>query len=88
MNGEPSYEDTGRQGSLGWWQGHEAWSDLCAGAFMGVAYGAASSWRRLHPDEPVTARTSWPRVLAGRDALDFVGSRYVGLVGKIVDHLP
>lgn len=36
MNGEPSYEHNGRPGvAEGWWQGHEAWSNLCAGALMG-----------------------------------------------------
>ena len=54
MNGEPSYEHSGRRGvAEGWWQGHEAWCNVCAGALMGVAYGAAGLWQwRLHPDEP------------------------------------
>jgi hypothetical protein len=90
MNGEPSYEHSGRRGvAEGWWQGHEAWSNVCAGALMGVAYGAASMWQwRLHPDEPghepyfLAAGAGW------REALDFEGSRYVGLVGKILAGLP
>ena len=41
----------------GWWQGHEAWSNLCSGATMGVGYGAASLWQwRLHADEPGHSR--------------------------------
>ena len=90
MNGEPSYEHSGRRGvAEGWWQGHEAWSNVCAGALMGVAYGAASLWQwRLHPDEPghepyfLAAGAGW------RQALEFEGSRYVGLVGKILAGLP
>ncbi|MET1006815.1 MAG: DUF5060 domain-containing protein, partial [Propionibacteriaceae bacterium] len=32
MNAEPTYEHSGRRGKgEGWWQGHEAWSNLCAG---------------------------------------------------------
>lgn len=90
INAEPTYEHSGRRGvGEGWWQGHEAWSNLCAGAIMGVGYGAASLWQwRLHPDEPghhpyfLAADAGW------RDALNFEGSRYVGLVGKILDGLP
>lgn len=90
INGEPTYEHSGRLGTgEGWWQGHEAWSNVCAGATMGVAYGAASLWQwRLHPNEPghepyfIAANAGW------REALAFEGSRYVGLVGKIVQGLP
>jgi hypothetical protein len=90
INGEPSYEHTGRQGvAEGWWQGHEAWSNLCAGALMGVAYGAASLWPwRLHPNEPGHGEYFLAEGAGWREALDFEGSRYVGLVGKIVDDLP
>ena len=54
MNGEPTYEETVRPGNgAGWWQGHEAWSNLCAGGTMGVVYGAGSLWQwRVRPDEP------------------------------------
>jgi hypothetical protein len=90
INIEPTYEHTGRPGvGEGWWQGHEAWSNLCAGAVMGVGYGAASLWQwRLHPAEPghepyfLAADAGW------REALEFEGSRYVGLVGQILDGLP
>ena len=35
--GEPTYENTTYLGNaVGWWQGHEAWSNLCSGATMGV----------------------------------------------------
>jgi hypothetical protein len=90
MNGEPSYENSGRRGKAsGWWQGHEAWSNLCAGGLLGVVYGAGSLWQwRIGPDEPghqsyfLDADSGW------REALDFEGSRYVGLVGTILDGLP
>ena len=90
INGEPSYENSGRPGvAAGWWQGHESWSNVCAGALLGVAYGAASLWQwRLHPGEPghepyfLAADSGW------REALHFEGSRYVGLVGKILAGLP
>ena len=90
MNGEPSYEHTGRQGvAEGWWQGHEAWSNVCAGALMGVAYGAASLWPwRLHPDEPGHGDYFLAKGAGWREALAFQGSSYVGLVGKILADLP
>jgi hypothetical protein len=85
-NGEPTYECTGHAlQAAGWWQGHEAWSNLCAGATMGVVYGAANIWQWVHRDaEPghapyfLAPKGSW------RDALDYEGSTYVGLVGKIL----
>ena len=44
-NGEATYEHTrGEDNGHGWWQGHEAWSNLCAGCTMGVVYGA---WDRV-----------------------------------------
>jgi hypothetical protein len=89
-NGEPTYENSGRTGKgAGWWQGHEAWSNLCAGGTMGVVYGAGSLWQwSLRPDEPgqepyfVAPGAGW------REALDFEGSSYVGLVAKILQGLP
>lgn len=90
INSEPTYENSGRPGvATGWWQGHEAWSNVCAGAVFGVGYGAGSLWQwRLHPDE----RGHEPYFLAAdagwREALQFEGSRYVGLVGKILEGLP
>lgn len=85
-NGEPTYENMGSPGKAsGWWQGHEAWSNLCAGGTMGVVYGAGSLWNWiLYPGEP--GYKSWT-VAAGagwREALDFDGSTYVGNVGKIL----
>ncbi|MDT0322750.1 apiosidase-like domain-containing protein [Streptomyces millisiae] len=89
-NGEPTYEHSGRRGKgEGWWQGHEAWSNLCAGGTMGVVYGAGSLWQWvLRPGEPghepffVAEGAGW------REALDFEGSRYVGLVSRILAGLP
>jgi hypothetical protein len=89
-NGEPTYERTRTDSTAsGWWQGHEAWSNLCAGGTMGVVYGAANIWQWKHrPDEPghspyfLAPGGSW------RDALQFTGSSYVGLLGRILDGLP
>lgn len=90
MNGEPTYEHTGRRGNAeGWWQGHEAWSNLCAGATMGVAYGAASLWQwRVSATEPGHEPFFLAPDAGWREALDFEGSRYVGLVGRILAGLP
>jgi hypothetical protein len=90
INGEPSYEHNGRRGvAEGWWQGHEAWCNVCAGALMGVAYGAASLWQwRLHPDEPGHGSYFLAEGAGWKEALGFEGSHYVGLVGKILDDLP
>ncbi|HWQ15453.1 MAG TPA: DUF4038 domain-containing protein [Roseiflexaceae bacterium] len=89
-NGEPTYEHGGRRGrAAGWWQGHEAWSNLCAGGTMGVVYGAGSLWQwRLHPDEPGHAPYFLAEGAGWRQALDFEGARYVGLVARILDGLP
>ncbi len=88
-NGEPTYENIGSMGNgAGWWQGHEAWSNLCAGSVMGVVYGAGSLWQWMHPgeeDHPAWARApgaSW------RDALAFEGSTFVGLMNQILRDLP
>ncbi|NOK78991.1 MAG: DUF4038 domain-containing protein [Chloroflexi bacterium AL-N5] len=88
-NGEPTYEHIGWMGNAtGWWQGHEAWSNLCAGGTMGVVYGAGSLWQwRLHKDEPghqdwcLAAEAGW------QEALDFDGAQYVGIISKIFDGL-
>ena len=90
LNGEPSYEHSGRRGRAeGWWQGHEAWSNLCAGGTMGVVYGAASLWQwRLHAEEPGHLPYFLAEGAGWREALDFEGSRYVGLVSKILAGLP
>jgi hypothetical protein len=90
MNGEPTYEHSGRRGKgEGWWQGHEAWSNLCAGGTMGVAYGAGSLWQwRIHADEPGHEDFFLAPDAGWREALAFQGSRYVGLVGQILAGLP
>jgi hypothetical protein len=90
MNGEPTYEHSGRRGKgEGWWQGHEAWSNLCAGGIMGVAYGAGSLWQWLiHADEPGHEPFFRAEGAGWRESLSFEGSTYVGLVGKILAGLP
>ncbi|MBT8225312.1 MAG: DUF4038 domain-containing protein [Dactylosporangium sp.] len=89
-NGEPSYEQsrTADQ-AAGWWQGHEAWSNLCAGSTMGVVYGAANIWQWVQRDgEPghdpyfLGPGGNW------QDALGYEGSTYVGLLGRILEGLP
>ncbi|TWD84650.1 uncharacterized protein DUF5060 [Kribbella amoyensis] len=89
-NGEPTYERTGGpEIAAGWWQGHEAWSNLCAGGTMGVVYGAAGLWQwRLHADEPGHPDRFLADGVGWREALDFEGSKYVGLAGKILRDLP
>jgi hypothetical protein len=89
-NGEPSYERTADDNmAAGWWQGHEAWSNLCAGGTMGVVYGAANVWQwKLHADEPGHSPYFTAPTGGWRDALDYPGSTYVGLVGRILDGLP
>jgi hypothetical protein len=90
LNGEPTYEGTRHAGAGdGWWQGHEAWSNLCAGGTMGVVYGAANLWQwLLHADEPGFHEYFLGPPGSWRDALDYPGSSYVGLVGRILDGLP
>jgi hypothetical protein len=64
-------------------------SNLCAGGTMGVVYGAGSMWQwRLHPDEPGHAPYFLAEGAGWREALDFEGSRYVGLISRILDGLP
>jgi hypothetical protein len=89
-NGEPTYENIGRTGrGAGWWQGHEAWCNLTAGGTMGVVYGAASLWQwRRHANEPDHADWCTAPGAGWREALDFEGSRYPGIVAKIFDGLP
>ena len=85
-NGEPTYENMGSPGrASGWWQGHEAWSNLCAGGTMGVVYGAGSLWNWiLYPGEPGHKNWTVAEGAGWREALDFEGSTYVGNVGKIL----
>lgn len=90
LNLEPTYENTFERGrGAGWWQGHEAWSNLCAGGTMGVGYGAASLWQwRLHATEPGHSEGFLGPAAGWREALEYEGSAYVGLVGRILRHLP
>jgi Protein of unknown function (DUF4038)/Domain of unknown function (DUF5060) len=89
-NGEPSYENTTVTGrAAGWWQGSEAWVNLCAGGTMGVVYGAGSLWQWAHRgDEPGQSPFFLAPGCGWREALAFEGSTYVGLVGKILADLP
>ncbi|WP_309380856.1 DUF4038 domain-containing protein [Cerasicoccus frondis] len=85
-NAEPTYERMGGYKAEGWWQGHEAWSNLCAGGTMGVVYGAASLWQwRLHKDEP--GHESWcaDPDAGWEKALNFEGSNYPGVVRRILE---
>jgi hypothetical protein len=89
-NGETTYENMGAIGkAAGWWQGHEAWSNLCAGGTMGVIYGAASLWQwRLHASEPQHQAWAHAPGKSWRDAMDFEGANYVGLIARIFESLP
>jgi hypothetical protein len=85
-NAEPTYERMEGFKATGWWQGHEAWSNLCAGGTMGVVYGAASLWQwRLHADEPGHAPWCIDPASGWREALDFEGSQYPGIVARILE---
>jgi hypothetical protein len=88
-NGEPTYEHIGEPGrAAGWWQGHEAWSNLTSGGTMGVVYGAGSLWQwRLDAQEE---HQEWctARGAGWREALDFEGSHYVGIISRIFAGLP
>jgi hypothetical protein len=82
-NGEPTYERIGEpDNATGWWQGHEAWSQLMSGGTMGVVYGAAGLWNwKLRTEEPGFAAWSTTNASA-MEAIQFEGSRYPGLLGK------
>ena len=85
-NGEPTYEGMNNgQNGLGWWQGEEAWMQMMHGGTMGVVYGAAGLWQwKISPGETGwDAWTDLPMNWQGAMALE--GSKYVGLVGKILD---
>jgi hypothetical protein len=56
---------------------------------MGVVYGAGSLWQwRLHPQEPGHAAYFLAENAGWREALDFEGSRYVGMLARILGELP
>ena len=84
-NGEPTYEgmNNGKNG-LGWWQGEEAWMQLMHGGTMGVVYGAATLWQW----KVSTTEEGWPgwtdQPTSWKEAMQMEGSKYVGLVGKIL----
>ncbi len=85
-NGEPTYERMGGKDiAAGWWQGHEAWTNLCAGGLFGTFAGAGSLWQwKLSKDEPGHPDWCCDPASGWREALDFKGSRYVGNVGRIL----
>jgi hypothetical protein len=89
-NGEPTYEHMGAIGkAAAWWQGHEGWSNLCAGGTMGVVYGAGSLWQwRLHADEPQHQAWAHAPGASWLDALHFDGANHVGVIGRIFEGLP
>jgi hypothetical protein len=89
-NGEPSYENGGKTGrSSGWWQGYEAWNNICAGGIMGAVYGAGSLWQWAHHGHEKGQSDFFLAPGCGwREALDFDGSTYFGLVQKILGKLP
>jgi hypothetical protein len=87
-NGEPTYEEMGCPGrAADWWQGEEAWRNLCAGGTMGVVYGAGSLWQWRQsvdePDQPWTQAEgcNWEH------ALKFSGAAHVGRVRQLLDGL-
>lgn len=85
-NGEPTYEKMGEGGrdATGWWQGHEAWSNLCAGGTMGVVYGAGSLWSfNVAPHELGMEEWTVAPGFTWKDALDFEGSTFVGMIARI-----
>jgi hypothetical protein len=54
-----------------------------------VVYGAGSLWQwRLHRDEPGHAAFFLADGAGWREALDFEGARYVGLLARMLDGLP
>ena len=56
---------------------------------MGIAYGAGGLWQwRLHAQEPGHAAFFLAEDTGWREALDFEGSRYVGLIPRILEGLP
>lgn len=87
-NGEPTYEgmNDGKNG-LGWWQGEEAWMQLMHGGTMGVVYGAATlwQWKVSQTEEGWPAWTDQPT--SWKEAMKMEGSKYVGLIGKILKGL-
>jgi hypothetical protein len=88
-NGEPTYENIGKMGrAVGWWQGHEAWSNLTAGGTMGVVYGAGSLWQWRR--DTVEKHETWCMApdAGWREALDFEGAQYVGILSRIFEGLP
>jgi hypothetical protein len=89
-NGEPSYENGGKDGrASGWWQGYEIWNNIMSGAIMGGVYGAGSLWQWAHRGDETGQSDFFLAPGCGwREALDFKGSEYFGLAQKILGRLP
>lgn len=89
-NGEPTYEHIGAKGmGVGWWQGHEVWSNLCDAGMIDVVYGAGSLWHwKFHKDKwgyqvwCIAPEAGW------RGAPDVEGLSYVGLAAKVFEFFP
>ena len=87
-NGESTYEgmNNGENG-LGWWQGEEAWMQLMHGGTMGVVYGAAALWQwKISANEEGWGEWA-DQPLSWKEAMRLEGSKYVGLVGKILGEI-
>lgn len=87
-NGEPTYEQIWKAtNAVGWWQGHEAWSQFLSGGTMGVVYGAGGLWNwKLTPHEEGWA--DWADSdLSWREAIELPGSVYVGYLGRALNDL-
>jgi hypothetical protein len=88
-NGEPTYENIGQMGrAAGWWQGHEAWSNLTSGGTMGVVYGAGSLWQWRRDTEEEHQAWCMTQEAGWREALDFDGSHYLGWLPRLLEGLP
>ncbi|MEI8310536.1 MAG: DUF4038 domain-containing protein, partial [Verrucomicrobiota bacterium] len=88
-NGEPTYENIGVMGkAAGWWQGEEAWSNLCAGGVMGVVYGAGSLWSWVRDSDEYPIPPCRAPGKTWKDALEFEGGRYPGGMSRILQGLP
>ncbi len=84
-DGESTYEGmNGAKAGLGWWQGEDAWNQLLHGGTMGVVYGAAGLWQwKITPGE--TGWETWTdQPKNWETAMDMEGSKYVGLIAKIL----
>lgn len=88
-NGEPTYERMGHPDrASGWWQGDEAWRNLCAGGTMGVVYGAGSLWQWRQATSERDQPWCCAKASTWADALRFPGAAHVGLLGRLLEGIP